>query len=128
MFDCGGMIILVKNGNLILFSGKVVELKKMIVGMKNRQFNVIAHIDKYSKYSKPIAEIVDEYPEYFYGTYRLLLKEDTGKVLVNYNNSIVIPNGTYILIDTNRNIYIISEEIFDNLFYVVDDERDLNYV
>lgn len=128
MFDCGGMIILVKNGNLILFSGKVVELTKMIVGMKNRQFNVIAHIDKYSKYSKPIAEIVDEYPEYFYGTYRLLLKEDTGKVLVNYNNSIVIPNGTYILIDTNRNIYIISEEIFDNLFYVVDDERDLNYV
>lgn len=100
----------------------------MIVGMKNRQFNVIAHIDKYSKYSKPIAEIVDEYPEYFYGTYRLLLKEDTGKVLVNYNNSIVIPNGTYILIDTNRNIYIISEEIFDNLFYIVDDERDLNYV
>lgn len=100
----------------------------MIVGMKNRQFNVIAHIDKYSNYSKPIAEIVDEYPKYFYGTYRLLLKENTGKVLVNYNNSIVIPNGTYILIDTNRNIYIISEEIFDNLFYVVDDERDLNYV
>ena len=100
----------------------------MIVGMKNRQFNIIAHIDKYSKYSKPVAEIVAEYPEYCYGTYRLLLKEDTGKVLVNYNNSIVISNGTYILIDTNRNIYIISEEIFDNLFYVVDDERDLNYV
>ena len=100
----------------------------MIVGMKNRQFNIIAHIDKYSNYSKSVAEIVNEYPEYFYGTYRLLLKEDTGKVLVNYNNSIVIPNGTYILIDTNRNIYIISEEIFDNLFYVVDDERDLNYV